>query len=225
MGGTTATFLMAVVLGAGVGLWRGGRLSALVDVRLRWWSLLVAAIGIQLSLGWLPTATRWALVLVCCGLVVAWTYVNFGALGTKFGLAFLLAGILANTIVIAANKGMPVDIHALVISGRSASTNVARGFLFKHTTMTSHTSLSWLADRLPIPVLAQVMSFGDVLMLIGLGAIVYRLTQPRPLRVPTSAVALIGAQRHEPSVQVLGLDGPISRDGVKVVRDLGPLQA
>jgi len=217
--------VMAVVLGAAAGLWRGGRLSAVVDVQLRWWSLLVAAIGIQLSLGWLPVAARWTLVLLCCGLVLAWTYANFGALGTKFGLAFLLAGILANTIVIAANKGMPVDVHALVISGRAASTNVAHGFLFKHTTMTSHTSLSWLADRLPIPVLKEVMSFGDVLMLIGLGTIVYKITQPRPLRASTSAAALIAVERHQPSVQARRLDGPNSRDGAEVIRDLGPLQA
>ncbi len=203
---------MTVALGAAVGLWRGGRLSAAADLQLRWWSLLVVAIGIQLSLGWLPTATRWTLVLLCCGLVLTWTHANFRVLGTKLGLTLLLGGIFANTVVIAANKGMPVDMHALVISGRSAATNVARGFLFKHTTMTSHTSLSWLADRLPVPVLREVMSFGDVLMLIGLGIIVYRLTQPRPIRPLTSAVA------H-------GLDGSNPRDDAEMIRDFGPLQA
>ena len=169
------------MLGTGVGLWRGGRLAEVVHLRLRRWPLLVAAVAIQLSLGWLPTATRWILVLICCGLVLAWTLENFGVLGTKVGLALLLAGILANTVVIAANRGMPVDVHALVISGRSAHTNLANGFLFKHATMTPHTSLSWLADRIPIPLLEEVVSFGDLLMLGGLAIIFYRATLP-PLR-------------------------------------------
>ncbi len=217
--------MLAVALGAAVGLWRGGRLSAVIDVQLRWWSLLIVAIGIQLSLGWLPTPTRWALVLLCCGFVLAWISANFRVLGTRFGLGLLFGGILANTIVIAANKGMPVDIHALVISGRAASTNVAHGFLFKHTTMTSHTTLSWLADRLPIPVIKEVMSFGDVLMLIGLGAIVCRITQPRPLRRSASAAALIGVAGRQPSVQSLGPDGSQPHRAAKAIRDFGPFHA
>jgi len=187
------------VLGTGVGLWRGGRLAAVVHLRLRRWPLLVAAVAAQLSLGWLPTATRWVLVLICCGLVLAWTVENFGVLGTKLGLALLLAGILANAIVIAANRGMPVDVHALVISGRSAHTNLANGFLFKHTTMTPHTSLSWLADRIPIPLLEEVVSFGDLLMLGGLATIFYRATRPRPRRMRSQAAPLpsVGAERVE----------------------------
>lgn len=156
-------------------------MAEVVNLHLRWWPLLVIAVGIQLSLGWLPTPARWFLVLVCCALALTWTYANVETFGTRSGLALLLGGILANTAVIAANRGMPVDVHALVLSGRSAHTDLASGYLFKHTQMNAHTSLSWLGDRLPIPVLEEVLSFGDVLMLGGLATIAYRSTRPRPL--------------------------------------------
>ena len=210
------------MLGTGVGLWRGGRLGEVVHLRFRRWPLLVAAVAAQLSLGWLPTATRWELVLICCALVLAWTVENFGVLGTKVGLALLLAGILANTIVIAANRGMPVDVHALVMSGRSAHTNLANGFLFKHTTMTSHTSLTWLGERIPIPLLEEVVSFGDLLMLGGLATIFYRATRPRTRRPRRQEAPLpsFGAER----VEGPGLLGETDHTDHKIRSDLRQFQ-
>lgn len=192
-------------------------------MRLRRWPLLVVAVGIQLSLGWLPAPARWLLVLVCCALAAAWLYVNVGAFGTNVGLALLFGGILANTIVIAANQGMPVDVHALVLSGRAAHTDLANGYLFKHTRMNAHTSLAWLGDRLPLPVLKEVLSFGDLLMLGGLATIAYRATRPHPLRLRTR----LGPPRtvtRGSAVLALDMEHPIVCNGSGVQTDLGHLR-
>jgi hypothetical protein len=178
-GGTTTTFLAAVVLGAGLGVMRGGRLAHVAELRLRAWPLLVVAVGIQVVLGWAPTPLRWALVLACCAAVAGWLVANLAKAGMRAALAVLLVGIVANVVVIGANRGMPVSTAALVAAGRSVHTDLAHGFLYKHTAMTPATSLPWLGDRLPIPGIEEVLSFGDVLMLSGLAGISYAATRPR----------------------------------------------
>jgi hypothetical protein len=72
-------------------------------------------------------------------------------------------GVGLNVAVISLNGGMPVDSAALARVGRG-DTDVTRGFLYKHVAMTGTTSLSWLGDRIPVPIQRNVISVGDVLM-------------------------------------------------------------
>lgn len=79
----------------------------------------------------------------------------------------LAIGACLNVAVIAANGGMPVDSGALASVGRRG-TDVTDGFFYKHVAMTGRTRLSWLADRIPIPVQRNVISAGDVLMAVAI---------------------------------------------------------
>jgi Family of unknown function (DUF5317) len=84
-------------------------------------------------------------------------------------LATLLLAIGAglNILVVAANGGMPVDTDALARVGRR-DVDVTRGFLYKHVPMTGDTRLSWLGDRIPVPIQRNVISVGDVVMAIAI---------------------------------------------------------
>jgi uncharacterized protein DUF5317 len=76
-------------------------------------------------------------------------------------------GVGLNVAVVAANGGMPVDSGALARVGRR-DVDVTRGFLYKHVPMTGDTRLSWLADRIPVPIQRNVISVGDVLMAVAI---------------------------------------------------------
>lgn len=76
-------------------------------------------------------------------------------------------GVALNVAVVVANGGMPVDPDALARVGRR-DVDVTRGFLYKHVPMTEDTRLSWLGDRIPIPIQRNVISVGDVLMAVAI---------------------------------------------------------
>jgi hypothetical protein len=76
-------------------------------------------------------------------------------------------GVALNVAVVATNGGMPVDSGALARVGRR-DVDVTRGFLYKHVPMTSDTHLSWLGDRIPVPIQRNVISVGDVLMAVAI---------------------------------------------------------
>ena len=84
-------------------------------------------------------------------------------------LASVLLGVGAalNVAVVVANGGMPVDSGALARVGRR-DVDVTRGFLYKHVPMTGDTRLSWLGDRIPVPIQRNVISVGDVVMAVAI---------------------------------------------------------
>ena len=101
-----------------------------------------------------------------------WTSLVLGAvwiaLQRRHLASVLLAiGVALNVAVVAANGGMPVDQSALARVGRRHA-DVTRGFLYKHVPMTDDTRLSWLGDRIPVPIQRNVISVGDVLMALAI---------------------------------------------------------
>ncbi len=104
-------------------------------------------------------------VLLTGSLVLAALWI---ALQRRHLASVLLAiGAGLNVAVIAANGGMPVDASALASVGR-AHADVTQGFLYKHVRMTSHSHLSWLGDRIPVPIQRNVVSVGDVVIAVAI---------------------------------------------------------
>ncbi|MCU1500710.1 MAG: hypothetical protein JWM12_64 [Ilumatobacteraceae bacterium] len=116
----------------------------------------------------LSTATHAALhgVLLVASLSLGVVWVGL----QRRHLATLLLGIgvALNVAVIAANNGMPVDAGALETVGRR-NADVTDGFLYKHVPMNGSTRLTWLGDRIPVPIQRNVISVGDVLMAVAIG--------------------------------------------------------
>ena len=104
--------------------------------------------------------------------VLLWTSVVLGGLWLALQRRHLASVLLAigaglNFAVVAANGGMPVDSDALARVGRR-DVDVTRGFLYKHVPMTGDTRLSWLGDRIPVPIQRNVISVGDVVMAVAI---------------------------------------------------------
>jgi hypothetical protein len=185
----------AVALGVVLGFeWRGpGRYG-----RPRAVALVLAAaamqVGSQVFSDWPHTAALGhSLVLGVLWLAVQRRHV---------ASALLSAGALLNLVVIAANGGMPVDRAALEAVGRP-SVDITAGFLYKHIPMDGGTRLSWLGDRIPVPVQRNVISIGDVLM--ALAIVLWVADSVRAWRMARrSPCAVDGEHRRSPCGDVVG---------------------
>ena len=108
-----AVLLVAIV----IALLRGGRLSNLAEVRLRWWWLLLIGLAMQLAANVISTDVAVWLILgsyVVLILVVA-------ANRKQEGMWLAGIGILMNFSVIALNQGMPVLPEAAVLAGADST--------------------------------------------------------------------------------------------------------
>ncbi|MEO5901989.1 MAG: DUF5317 domain-containing protein [Ilumatobacteraceae bacterium] len=138
------------------------------------------------------------------GLLVA--SVLLGALWIARQRRHLASGLLAigaclNVAVIAANGGMPVDSGALARVGRRG-TDVTDGFFAKHVAMTGGTRLSWLGDRIPVPIQRNVISVGDVLMAVAI--CLWIADSVGSWRSRALAGAVDGEHRGGPTREVVG---------------------
>lgn len=165
-------FLAAALIGVVVGWGSGGRLRRLANVRLRAVPLVWIALALQFALYWRPVRENapggsFGVVLVTLALLGAWLGINAASRtgGQRAGLGLIAAGWLLNALAIVPNRGMPVSLHAVRLSGVPDA--VTDGYLFKHVPATSQTTLRWLGDTIPLPN-ATILSIGDVLMLAGL---------------------------------------------------------
>lgn len=176
--------MLAAVLVGGLGGWAaGGSLAHLASFRVRAWPLLLVAVVLEGSLGLAHGPARTVLAVAACLVVVAWCALN-GARAGRFPYAqvLIVLGVVLNATVMALNSGMPVSSWALSAAGLGRTMDVARGHLFKHTTMTVHTRLRLLGDIVPFHLMRTVLSPGDLLMLVGITAITWAATQPSRAR-------------------------------------------
>ena len=152
-----------------VGWLGGGSLTRLGGVVLRRRRLVVAALFVQ-AFGTVLGGPLYPLALVASAvLVVAFLALNRGLRGT--GLVAL--GLLANALVVGANGAMPVSLDASARAGVSTQA-LLTGADLRHESSDRRTRLPWLADVVPVPlpVRAEVISPGDVLVAAGLAQLV-----------------------------------------------------
>ena len=135
---------VALLVGLAAGLVGGGRLSNIGRRSFRAWPLLAAGVVLQL----LPSAAS-----------LTWSYLfllAFALLNLRTpGLGLLAAGLALNALVVAVNGGMPVHNGDPGLSG-------------KHHAEHTGDRLTWLDDRIPVDPLGEVLSFGDLVLAVGL---------------------------------------------------------
>ena len=160
--------LVAIAVGLAVGLARGGRFQR---VRLRWWWLLVVGAGVQVA------SHQTVLVLVAYGLLSAFAVANL----TRPGMGVLLVGVALNAAPMLVNGGMPVEAHAIVSAHVAAVADVPLlAFDGKRHLATNADHLRALDDTIPDWWTHEVVSFGDIVIAVGVAAIVAGLLrQPR----------------------------------------------
>jgi MFS family permease len=168
--------ITAAIVGLVLGLLAGGRLDALLNARLRFGALIVAAIllryGTQIAIAndvQVADTLRLPLYAAAFGILAVCLWLN----RDRPGLLAVLAGVIANGLAIVVNGGwMPVYLPSLQASGLTAA-DLQPTF---HIVLPAELNLSFLLHAgplgdivpYPIPPLNNVTSIGDVFIAIGL---------------------------------------------------------
>ena len=172
--------VVAALAGAAAVLTGGARLSRL---RLRAVRLLVAAAMVQAGTSVLAPGSSLARG---AALVLTAVLVGLFLIGNRQlpGTALIGLGLLFNVLVITANGAMPVSLTAAARVGMTAADlGLAADGL--REPVTASTRLALLGDVVPValPLRAQVVSPGDVLVAAGVGLLL--VTAGAPVRAQT----------------------------------------
>jgi hypothetical protein len=177
---------VTVALALGLALVSGGSLSRIAATEIRHPSILALAVGIQLALEVLHPTSGTAGHLASALLVVSYVFLLlFCAANLRLrGLAVVAVGIALNGAVITINGGMPVRAP----EGAVETTT-------KHHAERDSDRLTPLSDIILVPALRQSLSFGDLIMLVGLVDVLFHCSRSPATRrrlasglgVPTAA--------------------------------------
>ena len=191
---------IGVFLGLCLGLAVGGSVDNLIDVRLRWLHVLIAAGIARLGLDWalaagaVPDAARLWLVLSIYAFLALTLLLN----RNLPGMAAAALGTVANGVAIVANGGwMPVWQPSLAAAG--FPNEIRSNF---HTLLPAPVDAGFLAhagplaDIIAIPFwpLQSVASIGDLLLAAGLGFFMFAAVVRAPVLVRVSLVPAAGAR-------------------------------
>jgi len=166
-----ATF--AVALGLAAGLLFRSRYRHLAPPRLRGWLLLIAGLAAQLAADLVAGPV---LVTLSYALLLAFAARNLHLVG----MPIVVLGLTLNTIVIGLNGGMPVRAEALEAAGivdDAEMTTVDLGP--KRHLEDPDDRLTILGDAVPLPPLDRVVSFGDLVLYVGLADVVAHVVRRR----------------------------------------------
>jgi hypothetical protein len=162
--------VVTLALALGVALLTGGRLTHVLETRLRatWALFLALALQIALDLFWSDGGNGMSRVLLALSyaLLVGFCLANVA----NKGMTVVALGIALNGLVITVNGGMPVRTDP--------------GFreTAKHHAERPSDSLTFLGDIIVLRPLSQALSFGDLIMLVGLVDVLVRRSRPIPTR-------------------------------------------
>lgn len=195
-------FLSAILLALLVGALLGGGIPRLAQLKLRWLPLLGLALAFRILalVGGQQFDSVFAAeagLLVTYGLLFVWLWAN----RQQPGLQIAAIGIATNATAILLNGGkMPIWSGALEASGFTPAAVTGDGFHFILEARTAAEFVSkggLLGDVIPIPlpIIRDVVSIGDVLLAVGIFAtIVFSMTRAgAPLRRERFAAARIAA--------------------------------
>ena len=214
--------LLGILLGLILGLAAGGRLTRLIDVRLRWVALILLAlalrVGTQVAIAngvEAADALRLPLFGAAFGILTAALWLN----RRHPGLLAVAVGVGANGLAVVVNGGwMPVWPPALEVVGMSAADlNVAF-----HRLLPTEFGAEFflragpLADLIPIPIplLTNVSSIGDAFIAGGLAWFVFS-TLLRGREDPLGGVSLGVGRPYVGDVAQsgIGLERPVILGG------------
>jgi hypothetical protein len=180
---------LAVLIGLFVGVRRGGSLANIGNVDPQWWTLLffaAAFIGLadadefSIDIGIAELAAV-SLSIIGLGLLVLVTARN----AHLVGMPIVAFGLILNFVATAANDGFPVDRGALVAARIESARTVASAELSPSRHLrTPDDRLWWLGDAIPVRELEHVMSFGDLIVIGGLGVTAAHLTHRKKHHAP-----------------------------------------
>jgi hypothetical protein len=159
---------VTVALGLGIALVSGGSLRSIAATEFRYPSILASAVGIQLALEVLHPIHGTVGHLASALLVVSYVFLLlFCAANLRLrGLAVVAVGIALNGAVITINRGMPIRAPQAAVETTT-----------KHHAERPSDKLTPLGDIILVPALRQSLSFGDLIMLVGLVDVLFHCSR------------------------------------------------
>lgn len=190
--------LLAVVVGALIGLYRGGQLSNLTGLHIEHWPLLGIGVMIPLLVGWTDPPLGGLFIFVALSCLIAFSLLNF----SLTGMGVVAFGLFLNLIPILANGSMPVSAEAMVRADMADSVAAASQLDLQAPRHVEQAGdhLVFLGDTIPIGLFDQVLSFGDMILLVGLATVVANSTRRRPRSEEGQRVLLPAAGGIEPAL-------------------------
>lgn len=185
---------VAVVVAMLVPLFTRGSYARLGEVRWPWATLLVLGFGIQIALELVALPgdrmhdLGFGALVASYVLILGWCAANL----LKRGMSVVLLGVALNALVITVNQGMPVDVPPAWERDHPVEATV------KHHPQTADDRLVFLGDIIVLPPpFDTVLSFGDLIMMVGLVDVTFhasrrprrRVARPLPASRPLSFAA------------------------------------
>jgi uncharacterized protein DUF5317 len=175
--------LIALGIGFVLALALGGRPRNLAGRSFSWWLLLPAGLALQVVASQTHGSTApLVLLLASYGCLVGFATANL----RLTGMWMVVLGFLMNALVIGVNHGMPVRRSALRTVGVNASVQSV-----KHHAERPSDKLTFLADIIPVTPLGEVLSFGDVILAVGVIDVLVNLMRPPKRRERESDLARV----------------------------------
>ena len=172
-----ALTVLALVVGGFIGLCSGGRPRYVAQHQVRAWWLLLLGVALEVAAARLDLGGPGpgnAAVMLGYGCLLAFAAFN----RSLVGMGIVAVGLAANALVIGINGGMPVRPTAV------AAAHVDYGRL--HHRERPGDQLSWLGDVIPVRRLHVVVSFGDLILAVGVADVVAHLLHRRRREVVTA---------------------------------------
>jgi len=177
----------------------GGTLRRLAEIKLRWVPLAIAALAVQVFVItiWpaMPHQLAVGLHLATYAMLAAVVWVN----RSVPGMIVIALGAGANALAIAVNDGtLPASARAL----REAGIKPRVGF--QNSGVLTHPHLSWLGDIMVTPSwlpLRNMLSVGDLVLLLGAVILVMRVTHSAPPAANPSSAETPLVEPAEPVAQ------------------------
>ncbi|MHB8510997.1 MAG: hotdog domain-containing protein [Actinomycetota bacterium] len=169
-------YASGLVLGLGAGFAMRGKLGSLgASIRLRYSALLYLALGAQILIAFgsrIQADVAFGILLGSYVCLIVWLGMQAATHSRLIGLSFavIAAGTLLNFIAIAPNRGIPVSMHAIAVA--NAPGPGAKRESFKHVPASSKTVFNQLGDIIPIAPINDVISFGDLLVGLGIAMVI-----------------------------------------------------
>lgn len=181
--------VVAIAAGVLIGLLRGGSVRNLENVAFRWWPVLVAGLLVQATSSFVGGTLGVALLVASYGVLLAFAAANI----RLAGMGLVVVGMAMNASTIAVNGGMPVRASAIVAADIAEWDELDElSYGTKRHLERPDDRLMLLSDIIPVPVLRQVLSFGDLVLSVGVADLIVHLLvvrrRPRGLTTPAPAV-------------------------------------
>lgn len=179
-------YILAIAAGIGMGVLAGGSASALLDLKLKKFWLILLAFALQTLAqvaGGKGLVESELLIMLFYGVSYFLLFMGFWFNRRYLGIITMGAGCFLNALVIMLNNGrMPVSMEALEKANlKEAIKLLESGSDVKHSVMNEGTRLGFLADITYIPYfpgfLMRVVSVGDLVVTAGLFIFMYEIVR------------------------------------------------